>query len=65
VLCIGTWFEVYERVFKDFWWGWSLSYYLEDTTIDLVLDTGGALAFAAAIRLYGLFRRGAAVERQT
>ena len=65
VLCIGTWFEVYERVFKDFWWGWSLSYYLEDTTIDLVLDTGGALAFAVVIRLYGLFVRSAAAERQT
>jgi hypothetical protein len=57
VLCIGTWFEVYERVFKDFWWGWSLSFYLQDTALDLVLDTTGALGFGVLLRLYGRVRR--------
>jgi hypothetical protein len=56
VLCIGTWFEVYERLFKDFWWGWSLSFYVEDPAIDLVLDTAGALAFACVQWLYGRVR---------
>ncbi|WP_318568500.1 hypothetical protein [Salinigranum marinum] len=57
VLCVGTWFEVYERLFRNFWWGWSLSFYLQDTGIDLVLDTAGALAFGAVLRLYGRLRR--------
>jgi hypothetical protein len=57
VLCIGTWFEVYERLFKDFWWGWSLSFYLQDTAVDLVLDTAGAVAFGLVLRLYGHSRR--------
>ena len=66
VLCIGTWFEVYERLFRDFWWGWSLSFYLQDTGIDLVLDTAGAVAFGLVLRLYGRIRRerAAADERQ-
>jgi hypothetical protein len=57
VLCIGTWFEVYERLFRDFWWEWSLSFYLRDTAIDLVLDTVGALCFGVVLRLYGRVRR--------
>ena len=57
VLCIGTWFEVYERLFKSFWWGWSNAFYFEDTAIDLVLDTTGALAFGAVLRLYRRLRR--------
>jgi hypothetical protein len=57
VLCIGTWFEVYERLFKNFWWGWSLSFYLQDTALDLVLDTAGAFAFGIVLRLYGRRRR--------
>ena len=56
VLCIGTWFEVYERVFKDFWRGWSDAFYVRDTAEDLVLDTVGALVFGLFLRLYGLVR---------
>jgi hypothetical protein len=57
VLCIGTWFEVYERLFRDFWIGWSNAFYLEDTAIDLVVDTVGAVAFGLVLRLYGRVRR--------
>jgi hypothetical protein len=57
VLCIGTWFEVYERLFKDFWYGWSNAFYLEDTAIDLVVDTLGAVAFGVVLRTYSRVRR--------
>ncbi|WP_394350164.1 hypothetical protein [Salinigranum salinum] len=49
VLAIGTWFEVYERLFTDFWVNWSRSFYLHDTGIDLVADTAGAVVFSALI----------------
>ncbi|RDZ44296.1 hypothetical protein C5B91_12280 [Haloferax sp. Atlit-10N] len=45
ILAIGAGFEVYEYLFKDFWWGWSMAYYLEDTAIDLVVDVVGGLGF--------------------
>lgn len=64
VLCIGTWFEVYERLFRTFWWGWSRSFYAQDTAIDLVLDTAGAVAFGVVLRLYGRRRPGRPTERQ-
>ena len=47
VLAIGTWFEVYERLFTDFWVSWSRAFYLEDTAVDLVADTAGAVVFSA------------------
>jgi hypothetical protein len=47
VLAVGAWFEVYERLFTDFWINWSHAYYMEDTLVDLVMDTVGALAFGA------------------
>jgi hypothetical protein len=49
VLAIGTWFEVYERLFTDFWVNWSRAFYLEDTGIDLVADTVGAVCFSLLI----------------
>jgi hypothetical protein len=51
VLAIGTWFEVYERLFTDFWVNWSRAFYLEDTGVDLVADTAGAVVFSAAVWL--------------
>lgn len=42
LLAIGAGFEVYEYLFKSFWWGWTLRYYAVDTAIDLVLDVAGA-----------------------
>jgi hypothetical protein len=57
VLCIGTWFEVYERLFKDFWLGWSDSFYIKDTITDLVVDTLGALTFGVVFRVYRHVRR--------
>jgi hypothetical protein len=57
VLAIGTWFEVYERLFTDFWHHWTRAYYLEDTAVDLVADTAGAVVFSALlwthVRLWG------------
>jgi hypothetical protein len=47
VLAVGTWFEVYERLFTDFWVSWSRAYYLEDTFVDLIADTAGAWVFGA------------------
>lgn len=49
VLAIGTWFEVYERLFTDFWVAWPREFYLEDTGIDLVADTAGAVVFSLVI----------------
>ncbi|WP_396612063.1 hypothetical protein ACH9L7_01915 [Haloferax sp. S1W] len=49
VLAIGAGFEVYEYLFKDFWYGWSMAYYVEDTIVDLVVDTVGALGFVVLV----------------
>ncbi len=54
LLAIGAGFEVYEYLFKDFWWGWSMAYYAEDTAIDLVVDVAGGLGFFAFVE--GLVR---------
>lgn len=56
VLAIGSGFEVYEYLFKDFWYGWSTAYYIEDTIVDLVVDAVGALGFVALVNV--LTRRG-------
>jgi len=53
VLAIGAGFEVYEFVFKTFWYRWSLSFYVTDTAIDLVINTVGAVTIAAAAAVYG------------
>ena len=50
VLGVGAGFEVYEYFFKDFWWGWSQSYYLRDTLIDLGMDALGAYLFVVVLR---------------
>ena len=52
VLAIGAGFEVYEFAFKTFWYRWSLSFYVTDTAIDLVVNSGGAVAIAAAVVAY-------------
>jgi hypothetical protein len=56
VLLIGAGFEVYEYVFKDFWWNWSPDYYREDTILDLIMDLGGALAFSLLVKLLAATR---------
>jgi hypothetical protein len=56
VLCIGTWFEVYERLFTDFWVDWSRAFYLRDTWIDLVADTAGAVVFSLLVWLRARLR---------
>jgi hypothetical protein len=57
VLAIGAGFEVYERVFRTFWHSWSVAYYVEDTVIDLVMDTAGALALSVLVVLVRAVRR--------
>jgi hypothetical protein len=57
VLVVGVGFEVYERLFRSFWWSWSVSYYLEDTLLDLVMDTLGALALSVVVVLVELLGR--------
>ncbi|MFB6092061.1 MAG: hypothetical protein ABEK02_03510 [Haloquadratum sp.] len=52
VLAIGAGFEVYEFVFKTFWYRWSLGFYVVDTVVDLAINTVGAVVFAAATVLY-------------
>jgi VanZ family protein len=52
VLAIGAGFEVYEFVFKTFWYRWSLSFYLTDTVIDLVVNTVGAVVVGVAVAVY-------------
>ncbi|WP_435185190.1 hypothetical protein [Halobellus sp. EA9] len=61
VLAIGAGFEVYEFVFKTFWYRWSLGYYVTDTVVDLLINTSGAVVFAAAVALYQ--RRNGAAAR--
>jgi hypothetical protein len=52
VLAIGAGFEVYEFVFKTFWYRWSLSFYVTDTVTDLVINTVGAVVVAVAVAGY-------------
>ena len=52
VLAIGAGFEVYEFVFKTFWYRWSLWFYVADTAIDLLVNTIGAVAVAVAVGAY-------------
>jgi hypothetical protein len=47
VAAVGTWFEVYERLFTDFWVPWPTWFYLQDTAVDIVADTAGAVVFGA------------------
>jgi hypothetical protein len=56
VLAVGTWFEVYERLFTTFWVTWPTEFYLRDTGVDIVADTAGAAAFGAV--RYATYRRG-------
>ncbi|KAB1187936.1 MULTISPECIES: hypothetical protein [Haloferax] len=57
VAAIGTWFEVYERLFTDFWVEWTTAYYLEDTGVDIVADTAGAVVFGLVRPLFDRLRR--------
>jgi hypothetical protein len=52
VLATGAWFEVYERLFTDFWVNWSQAYYMRDTLVDLVMDWLGAVAFGVIVTLW-------------
>lgn len=49
VLAAGAWFEVYERVFRTFWYDWTYAQYTQDTLVDLVMDGLGAVVFALVV----------------
>ncbi len=38
VLAIGAGFEIYEFLVKTFWYHWTLTTYLEDTVLDLLIE---------------------------
>jgi hypothetical protein len=52
VFAVGAGFEVYEFVFKTFWYRWSLWFYVTDTAVDLLVNTTGAVAVAVAVYGY-------------
>lgn len=52
VLAFGAGFEVYEFVFKDFWFGWPFGFYVVDTVVDLVAGAAGAGVVAVAVTAY-------------
>jgi len=52
VLSIGAGFEVYEFLFKTFWYTWSPEFYLTDTLLDLCFAGIGALAAVALTNTY-------------
>lgn len=63
VLAIGAGFEVYEFVFKTFWHGWTLRFYVADTAVDLVVNTSGAAVVAAGLAASrNRFRSGAGAD---
>lgn len=44
VLSVGAAFEVYEFIFRSFWYAWSLTFYAQDTLLDILMNTiGGVL----------------------
>lgn len=49
VFAVGAWFEVYEFVFKRFWYEWSLRYYAVDTAVDVVVNASGAVAVVLVV----------------
>lgn len=58
VLAFGAGFEVYEFVFKDFWYEWPLQYYLVDTVADLFFGVvGGAVVVALVAGYRSLLNR--------
>lgn len=49
VLAFGAGFEIYEFVFKDFWYAWTVRFYLVDTMVDLVAGVAGAVLLVLVI----------------
>lgn len=45
VLLTGAGFEVYEFLFRGFYDGWSVGYYLQDTLVDMACNLTGAASF--------------------
>lgn len=49
VFAIGSGFEVYEFLFKSFWYDLTLRTYAVDTVVDLAVNTSGATLVAATV----------------
>jgi hypothetical protein len=45
LLVVGAGFEVYERLFRTFWYEWTFATYAEDTAVDIFVDVLGGVAF--------------------
>jgi hypothetical protein len=54
VAAVGAGFEVYEFLFKSFWYRWAFRFYAIDTAVDIVVNTLGAVAFVVVV---GMWRR--------
>jgi hypothetical protein len=52
VVAIGSGFEVYEFVFKTFWYEWTVWEYAIDTAVDLGVNTLGAVFVAFGVSLH-------------
>jgi hypothetical protein len=63
VLAIGAGFEIYEFVFKDFWYAWPLRFYLVDTVVDLVFGAIGAAVVVVAVAAYRRVNAGSADQQ--
>ncbi|MFW5918743.1 MAG: hypothetical protein ACOCSF_00925 [Halanaeroarchaeum sp.] len=57
VLAFGAGFEIYEFVFKDFWYAWTLRFYLVDTVVDLVAGVAGAVLVVGILAFRSLAGR--------
>jgi hypothetical protein len=53
---VGGGFEVYERLFRTFWHEWTFATYVEDTTVDIVVDALGGASYVALAAVAGWSR---------
>jgi hypothetical protein len=64
VAAVGAGFEVYEFLFKSFWYRWSLRFYVIDTGVDIVVNTLGAVVFVVVVGVWWRRESRASKRRQ-
>ena len=64
VAAVGAGFEVYEFLFKSFWYRWSLQFYAVDTAMDMVVNTLGAVGFVVVVGAWQRRQNRASAGRQ-
>ena len=64
VATIGAGFEVYEFLFKSFWYQWSLQFYAVDTAVDIVVNTLGAVCVVVFLAVWWRQENRASTGRQ-